>query len=55
MRGLDTTYRLQTAFTNSNDDNCPVTSFGIVAIVGGTDPTDWLGTDLTDATDIVTL
>lgn len=52
MRGTNINYILQTAFTNSNEANCPVTSFGIVVISGGTGPADWTSTD---GVDLVTL
>ena len=44
MRGLDQNYNMTTSFTNSNEANCPVTSFGIVPVGAGT-VADWTSTD----------
>jgi hypothetical protein len=45
---------MYTAFTNSNDANCPVTSYGIVSISGGTAITDWTSTASTDLVTLIT-
>jgi hypothetical protein len=43
IRKADISYRLSSYFTNSNEASCPITTYGIVAISGGSDPSDWTG------------
>tara|TARA_B110000285_G_C14812433_1_gene462601 strand:- start:72 stop:425 length:354 start_codon:yes stop_codon:yes gene_type:complete len=42
IKKADISYLLTTYFTNSNEASCPITSYGIVAISGGS-VSDWTG------------